>query len=75
MSSSRDTTHPQRKRLRKARKNADLSIAEMARLRGACPGTIHDNELTAGKPGDELVNDYAAFTGESERYLRTGRRQ
>jgi len=75
MSSSRETAHPQRKRLRKARQKAGLTIEDMAAKRGVYPGTIHDNELTSGKPGDALISDYARFCAESEKYLRTGRRK
>jgi hypothetical protein len=70
-----DKPHGIRKRMKAARQRAGLTEETMGDLRYRSKGVIYYNETAPGKPSDELVADYAQYTGESERYLRTGRRQ
>jgi hypothetical protein len=70
-----DKPHGIRKRMKAARQRAGLTEEAMGELRGRSKGVIYYNETAPGKPSDELIADYARITGETQRYLRTGRRK
>lgn len=67
--------NPTRKRMKRARQAAGYTEKDMAAESGISKGTVWYYEALSGKPSDELVSYYAEFFGESERYLRTGRRK
>ena len=75
MSFFEEQPHPIRRRMKAVRQKQGVTEAEIAEYRSISAGSVHDNEMRPGKPGDALISDYARFLGESERYLRTGRRK